>query len=276
MYIIYLRIFILLLFCALAAYTDKKTGYIYDWITLPLIFLGIIINLFVFPFSKNLSFFTTGAIIFAIGFVIYYLGKLGGGDIKLFLGIHFMLPYLNDQLFILWVLVTSCFLGVIFISIKYIFILFKKIKFTKKLLVAKIPSIITSFVLFVLFFVFLYFSVNYSDISSWFYLTLIPILLGLFINIFQEEVKKHIYLLWKEVKDIEDGDVIASEYLTKSLEAKLKPILRNKKVIEEKDIKLMIEKKITQKLPIYYFLPKFGPYIFLGIIVSVFVLLYFF
>lgn len=276
MFFLYLRIILLVVFCAVAAYTDKKTGYIYDWVTLPLIALGIIFNLFTFSFSKNLSIFTTGVLIFIIGFLIYYLGKLGGGDVKLFLGIHFMLPYLNNQLFILWVLFISCFSAVILISIKYMFIIFKKVKFTKKFFISKISSIIVNFCLFFAFIIFVYFSVSYSEISSWFYLSIVPIFLGLFINVFQDEIKKHIYLLWKPVKDLEDGDVLAKDYLTKELTTKLKPILKNKSVIEEKDIKLMKQKKITQKIPIYYFLPKFGPYIFLGIVFSVFVLFYFF
>jgi Flp pilus assembly protein protease CpaA len=269
MIVLYLRILLVVLFCAVAAYTDKKTGYIYDWITYPLIGLGLLLNIFTFSFTQNMSIVTIGGVIFIIGFLIYYLGKLGGGDVKLFLGIHFILPYINNQLFILWVLVFSCFLAVIFISIKYMFVILKKVKFTKKLLVSKISSIITNFCLFFGFVTFIYFSVNHSNLSSWFYLTIVPIMLGLFINVFQDEIKKHIYLLWKPVKDLEDGDVLAKEYLTKTLITKLNPILKNKNVIEEKDIELMKKKKITLEIPIYYYLPKFGPYILLGVIVSI-------
>ncbi len=275
MYWIYLRIFLIVMFCGFAAYTDRKTGYIYDKITFPLIFLGIAFNIFLFSFSKNISVFVTGIIIYIIGSIIYYFGKLGGGDVKLFLGIHFMLPYLNNQLFILWVLVVSCFLAVIFVSIKYMFVLFKKIKFTKKLFLSKISVIVVNFCLFFGFVIFIYFSVTYSHLSSWFYLSLIPIFLGLFISVFQDEIKEHIYLLWKKVKDLEDGDVIAFEYLSGNLKKRLDPILKNKKVIEEKDIEAMKINNLRYKVPVYYFLPKFGPYIFLGVVFSVFFLLIF-
>jgi Flp pilus assembly protein protease CpaA len=272
MLIIYFRILLLLIFCGIGAYTDHKTGYIYDKVTLPLIVLGLLLNIFAFSFVENVSILITAAIIFIGGFVLYYFGKLGGGDIKLFLGIHLMLPYLNNQLFILWVLLLSCLLAVVFISIKYTFLIFKKIKITKKLLLSKISSIVTSFCLFFSFVILLYYSVNYSNLSSLFYLSLIPISLGLFINIFQKEIKKHIYLLWKDVSLLEDGDVIAKEFLSKSLLNKLKPIMKKRIVLEQKDIET-IQKKKLPKIPIYYYLPKFGPYIFLGIVCSVIILI---
>ena len=76
--------------------TDAKTGYIYDWITYPMIVLGIILSLI------QLQWFNigSGAIIFGLLFVVYKLGKIGGGDVKMFTGIALLNPF--NELKLVW------------------------------------------------------------------------------------------------------------------------------------------------------------------------------
>jgi archaeal preflagellin peptidase FlaK len=86
--ILIIKIVILLITTGVAAYTDYKTGYIYNWISFPLIIIGflfLIFESFIFPVFGTYYFLKvliiTG-IIYGVGYLFYYFGKLGGGDVK--------------------------------------------------------------------------------------------------------------------------------------------------------------------------------------------------
>jgi Flp pilus assembly protein protease CpaA len=258
-----IRIIILLLAIAFAAYTDYKSGYIYNWLNYSLAIIGLIFNIFTYSFISNLNIIFGCVAIFVVGYIIYYFGKIGGGDIKLFIAINLMLPYYYNQPFVLFVLLFSCLFSVVIVSLIYTFKLFSKIRFTTKFLKQKISSIIKSILIFVFFCLFMHYSIKLGSLPIYFYYSLIPIFLGLFIMIFQDEIKKYIYLQKLPLEKIEDGDVIATEHISKTLLEKLK--LGKRQVIEEEDLKRFKKLKI-KSLPIYYNLPKFGPYILLGTI----------
>ena len=99
--------------------TDAKTGYIYDWITYPMIGIGIILSLLQLQWFN----LTTAVIIFAILFVVYKLGKIGGGDVKIFTGIALLNPY-NELNFLItlgfFAAISSLVFYSIYYSIKYI------------------------------------------------------------------------------------------------------------------------------------------------------------
>jgi Flp pilus assembly protein protease CpaA len=266
--IFYLRIIILLVFTSIAAYTDYKTGYIYEWNSYSLIILGLILNFIVFPFSTNLNIIFIALFIFLFGYIVYYFGKIGGGDIKLFIGIHLILPYYYNQLFILFVLISSSLLCVIIVSIRYLITIFKKIKLNKNLFLKKRKEILKSFLLLIFFIFLLHYSILTSDLPNMLYLAIIPIFLGLITTIFEEEIREYIYLVNKDIKDLEIGDVLAIDKLSKTKLNKLN--IGNRQVLEEKDIKRFKKMKL-KKLPIYYNLPKFAPYILLGVIFSLFI-----
>ena len=129
-----IKILILVIATAIAAYTDYKTSFIFNWLSLPLISLGlisIVLESFVFknPLGWNyfLNVLLISILIYGIGYVFYYYGKLGFGDIKLFIGINLLLPYFYGKVTILWLLILSSLSSVLIVSIKYIFILLKKI-----------------------------------------------------------------------------------------------------------------------------------------------------
>ncbi|MDD3178386.1 MAG: A24 family peptidase [Candidatus ainarchaeum sp.] len=279
-----LKIIVIVIACFIASYTDFKKGYIYNWLSFPLICLGLIflvLDCFIINLLGYIYFLKVigiGVLIYLIGYLLYYFGKLGGGDIKLFIGLHLVLPYLNNQLTILWVILFSSLLSVFIISIVYSFKLIKvfrikKIKFLD-LLKSKINYIIKSVFFFLIFLFMLIYSFSTLYFNYLYFLILIPILFGLFIVIFEKEVKEYIYLEYKLVNDLEDGDVLAVEYLKDLSLEDLK--LKNRTVIEEKDILRFKKSKKIKKLPIYYNLPKFGPFIFLGLIVFLLVSKYLF
>ncbi|MDD4050016.1 MAG: A24 family peptidase [Candidatus ainarchaeum sp.] len=279
--ILFIKLFIILIATGIGAWTDCKTGYIYNWITFPLIILGLLLLilesfiLFNLGWFYFLKVFIIGSLIYGIGYLFYYFGKLGGGDVKLFLGIHLLVPYVNGQLLILWVLILSSLLSVLIVSIKYLFILFKKITFTefKKIIKTRTSKMIIYLLMFI-FFVFLLYSAIYNvGFSKYYFFLLIPIFIGLLTVLFEEEIKKYIYLKRKALRKIEEGDVLAIEFLSKELLNKLN--MGNRQVIEEKDL-LIIKNLDVKSLPIYDNLPRFGPYILLGFIFAVLYLFFLF
>jgi Flp pilus assembly protein protease CpaA len=277
--ILSIKIFILLIAAGIAAYTDYKTGYIYNWITFPLIIIGflfLVLESFIYPVLGYLYFFKIlffSILVYGVGYLFYYFGKLGGGDVKFFIGLVLLVPYVNDQLFILWVLIISSLSSVLIVSIKYLFILFKKLskKQILKIVFERRIKIIFYFILFVLFTYFLVSSINILGFPKIYLLLILPIFLGLFSVVFEPEIKKYIYLKRKLLKDLEDGDVLAIDFLSKDVFKKLN--MKNRVVLEEKDL-LRIRKLKIKSLPIFDNLPRFGPYIFLGVLLS-FVFLFF-
>ncbi len=258
-----IRVLFLLLAVGLAAYTDNKTGYIYDWISLPLIVIGVIINLFTFYWLDVLSILLIALVIYIFGYIAYYYGKIGGGDIKLFIGIHLILPYLGGQLFILWVIIASSLLSVLFVSVTYIIKLYGKIKITKELITKKKWKIIQSILFFILFLALCFYAVSKEGLPEYIYLTIPPMFFGCIVMVLEDEIKEYIYLRRKPIAKLEEGDVLAIEFCNKDL---LKETgLEKRAVLEIEDIERM--KKLGYKsIPIYDYLPRFGIYILLGVI----------
>jgi Flp pilus assembly protein protease CpaA len=258
-----IRVIALLLAVGLAAYYDNKTGYIFDWISLPLIVIGLIINLFTFYWLDVLSILLIALAIYVFGYIAYYYGKIGGGDIKLFLGIHMILPYLGGQLFILWAIIASSLLSVLFVSVTYIIKLYGKIKITKELLEKKKGKIIQSLLFFVLFLALCFYAVAKEGLPEYLYLTIPPMFFGCIVMVLEDEVKEFIYLRRKPISKLEEGDVLAIEFCNKDL---LKETgLEKRAVLEIEDIE-KIKKLGYKSIPIYDYLPRFGIYILLGVV----------
>ena len=271
--LLFIKILIILIATAIAAYTDYKTSYIYNWLTLPLALLGLIITAleaFVLRVPLGYIYFlkviSIALIIYFIGYLFYYFGKLGGGDIKLFIGIHLVMPFYFNQLTILWLLILSSLLAVILVSTRYLVKLYRIIdwKTWKSLLLKRKLTILKVIILLAAFALLIGYSISTLGLSKLYYLLLLPILLGLKVTIFEEEIKKYIYLKNKNVNKLEDGDVLAIDLISKELLVKLN--LKKREVLEEKDL-INIKKLKIKSLPIYDNLPRFGPYIFLGLIV---------
>jgi hypothetical protein len=202
-------------------------------------------------------------VIYIFGYIAYYYGKIGGGDIKLFIGIHMILPYLIGQLFILWVIIASSLLSVLFVSVTYIIKLYGKIKITTDLIKKKKWKIVQSIFFFVFFLALCLYAVSIEGLPSLVYLTIPPMFFGCIVMILEDEIKEYIYLRRKPISKLEEGDVLAIEFCNKEL---LKETgLEKRAVLEKEDIDLL--KKLKYKsIPIYDYLPRFGIYILLGVI----------
>lgn len=67
----------------IAAYTDIRWGKIYNWLTLPAILLGLLLRPILYGWSGLGDALGGFAIAFGIGFVLFVLKALTGGDVKL-------------------------------------------------------------------------------------------------------------------------------------------------------------------------------------------------
>lgn len=248
---------ILMLAAAIAAYTDWKKGFIYDWLTLPLIGVGLLLGIW----EQNWPGVAFGIGVFAVLYAFYWLGKLGGGDVKLFTGIALLLPFYQNQIFLLPALFFAALGAITFYSLYYLYRLKKekiKIRWTEN------QSEIVKGTLFVLLLsVYLYALVQVNGISAmvagilW-----IPFLLaGVFVAL-EKPIKKNFFGKKVKVEELGEDEAIAIEFTSKKILEKTG--LGLKGIIGEKEKEKLKELGIKEVM-IYANAPRFGPFIFLGV-----------
>ncbi len=240
----------------LGAFTDLKTGLIPDKITYPMIAAGIIFNLLEF----DLTSFLIAAIVFAIGYLLYFAGKLGGGDVKLFTGIALVLPFFNGFTFILSVLFAAAIIAVLFLSSYYVI---KYIRIGIDWGENK-NGIIRSGLLAVpiaIYFAFLlqtgFVSVDYVIILG------VPLLFALVFLAFEMGIRKNFFLKKVKLSELDEDDLIAYAFLEPALKEKIK--LGFKGIIDEK-LKRELEQMQVKEIRVYRDLPKFAPFVFIAVI----------
>lgn len=242
-----------------AAYTDAKTGLIPDKITYPMIALGIILNVI----QGEWLFTGAGALVFAAGYIIYYMGKIGGGDVKLFTGITLLLPILNGQIFLLNTLFAASMLAVTFYSTYYVSkyartgINWKENKQSIRkamLFAAMIAAYFTAAI-----------TTKSMPMQTAIAMT-IPLTLALTFLALEKGIRHQFFLKQISIEKLEEDEVIATEFLDKNIKEKLG--LKIKGVLGEKEIQKMKQTGL-KKVPVYRGMPPFGPFIFLGCIAAI-------
>lgn len=241
---------------AIAAYTDWKTGYIFDWITYPLIGLGIILSIL----NAQWIGIILGIGIYAIGYFAYKQGKLGGGDIKLLAGMALVQPLYEGQLFVLSVLLVASLAACVGLCIRYVggYLLSKpKINWneTKKKLGMGMLIVVLVFI-------------AYSTANEIFSLLQGTILLlalgmGIIFYMLENEIKTHAFLKRIPLEEMEDDELLAVEHLSAEEKQKL-----------GKEIPALIDRGDIQRfkhmgmhtIPVYRDLPKFAPFLFVGVL----------
>ncbi len=246
---------ILLLGCTTGAITDAKTGYIYDYITIPMIVCGIILSILQMQWT-NLIF---GTIIFVLLYITYKLGKIGGGDVKLFAAIALLNPY-NDYYFLVTTLFFAAMSAMVFYAIYY-FIKYLRIginlKDNKKGIIKA-----TIFGIIIVAYFGIMVSKGYIALSTA-ELIIIPIFFGLIFIALQEGIKKNFFEKKILLKDLEDDEVIAEGRNND----KIIELLKGKQLLGEKEIALLKKYKISS-IYVLRGLPPFGPFILLGILAA--------
>ncbi|MCX6799110.1 MAG: A24 family peptidase [Candidatus Diapherotrites archaeon] len=252
------RIAALLAGCAAAAYTDAKTGLILDKITYGMIAVGIALNVI----EMNWLFLALGAAVFAIGYAVYYAGKIGGGDVKLCTAIAFLLPLYGGQIFIANALFFAALTAVTFYSVFFV------TKYARLGINLKENSgnakkagafaiVITAYLIAM---------VNIGTVKPLALLLLaVPLLLAIAFMAFEKGIRRSFFLRRVALKKLGEDEVIAAEFLDQKIKKKLK--LGVKGVFGEKEI-AALRKMGVRTVPVYRGMPPFAPFILLGCIVA--------
>ena len=256
--ILALRQAIILAGCAAAAYTDTKTGLIFDKITYPMIAAGIILNII----EMNWLFLGIGALVFATGYIFYYAGKIGGGDVKLYTGIAFLMPVLQGQSFLLNALFASCILAVTFYSAYYTIKYAKKGIEWKENRQATIKAIAFGTGIAVWLSI-----LAIAQFIAWQTLALLalPLMLAVLFLALEKGIRKNFFLRQISIHQLEEDEVIAAEFLDETTKKSLS--LKLKGVFGEKEKRKLQSLGITT-VPVYRDMPPFAPFIFLGAIAA--------
>ena len=242
---------------ALSAWTDYKTGYIYDKITYPLIAIGILFNLIEGEFLG----IALGAVVFGIGYVLYIAGKFGGGDVKLLAGIAMTLPFFAGKIFVISVLILSAMSAMIFFAVYYM------LKYARKGIDFKYnkEGIRNSGILLaaIMFYFYMLITNEFVSVGTALFL-IVPVCFGIVFVGFEKGIKKEFFLKKIKLKEIKEEEIIALEFMSKE---ELEKIKKFGAIITPEDIEKFSKKGIKEIL-IYYNLPKFGPFILAGIVIA--------
>ncbi len=281
----FLRVLAAVLGTAFAAYEDWKTSFINDKLMFTMIAAGILLNLL--SGDLNLIAYALGgaAIIFAIGWLLYRTGQLGGGDVLLFVGLHLLVPTIPLQTintlqnalglqwlasvpqivaliglpFFLSVLLAASVFAMMGTAAFYAKQLFKRGFAPKPNLFLAIPFLFFALV----FFFFLSSAYSLSQIQTAFFALLF--LSGGFIAVFKKQIEDEVVIREIPIKEIEDEDVLAIEKMDAALVKKygLEKVLTKEQVQRLKKIQ---KEKGIKKFPVFKLLPRFGPYVFWGML----------
>ena len=260
---------------AIVAYTDFKTGYMPDKYTHTMIALGVLLLPFYSGISAALPNYFIAALVFAVCFLFYIFGQLGGGDVKLFTALALLIPTYPVALeafalnpvfspypFVVSIFFTSAVLAMFVVSLNYATRLLRdrrKIKeFNKKALRGGVYSAMT------LPLAILWYLINPVMITI-----AIPLIAGAFVLAFKKDILRLYVVKKKKIKDLNDDDVLALELMSKTLKKKLGVGSRKTFLeMELKGLKKNARKHRIKEVLVSEYLPKFGPYILISLLLN--------
>ncbi len=255
---------VIVLFGALySSYTDIKTGMIRDSVTYPMIFLGLfLLAAELYAGNFHYLFLLVPIVVFAAGYILYFLGKIGGGDVKMFTAIALLLPVYEGEIFLLNVLFVAAISSIVFLSVFYFS------KYCRKGIRFRENSKDMAKALLLGAFVTIYFSIMvYMELISHiaFYFLLWPVLLGLLFLAFQTGIKRNFFLKRVPLSKLEEDEIVARDFLSKKALSALGSSFKG--VLSKKEI-LRLKKAGISEVPVYRGLPPFAPFLLLGVAFS--------
>jgi len=233
---------VILLFSLISIITDIKDGYIYDFITIPLIILGFIISIIEKRFITSLIIFV---VVFGVFLLLYKKGSRGGGDVKLLSGISLFYGNYLQIPTIVFVLFFASISAFLFYGSYYCFyFIFKKfIKYQWKIL----TSIIISLIFTIFFYSIILKSLLFFIIML--YVNFISVLI-LFIN---KDIESIFYKKNIDIQFLKEDDTVE---------------INNKRIQLTKNSYNKIKTKFD-KIIVLRNLPIFAPFIFIGVLITI-------
>ncbi|MEM2948178.1 MAG: A24 family peptidase [Candidatus Anstonellales archaeon] len=224
--------------------------------------IGIAFLFAVFPFN-DLSVYALaqGIFIFAIGYMMYKAGQIGGADVYLLSAIAMLIP-VPPSITGITMAVPFIFFVIIFSGL--IFTAYNIVYFIVKLSHEKITKIDWVYLILAIpFAIFAYFysnSIFYSPI----YFSIITILFvgAVVFGAFRETIMKHAVV--KVPVGKAEEEVFASEYASERERKIVRVRVIDKKTIEE------LKKAKIKEITVYGKLPPFLPFVFVGVLLSLF------
>ncbi len=292
----FLRIAIALIGTGAAAYQDYKTSFIDEKIIYLMLAAGLFLNILPFLLTGDLLIVyatLVSIIILLLGYVFYRKGQLGMGDVLLFVAIQQLLPlaplssriippafnipdasafadlgwylveYVNvfkHLLFFITIFLVSSFIATLGSSFGYA----RMLLLSGKALRPNRAHLALALIMLVLGTAFLFVSFGVNLLSGLFLLLFIA---SAFFLAFREQILEEIVVQKIPISKIEDEDILAIERMPQVLVKKYKL----EKVLTQAQIKILklIEKKEKMKLfPVNKILPRFGPYIFIALVIG--------
>ncbi|MEM4662454.1 MAG: A24 family peptidase [Candidatus Diapherotrites archaeon] len=256
------RFFIAFICALVSAYTDIRKGLIYDKVTYPMITSGLLFIILDVFLGEDPIVLLIPAFVFCFTYLLYYAGKIGGGDVKFLVGLSLLLPFYKGQPFFFNVVLVASLTSTGIISaasiVKFLNNKKKKLIIGKDFFIASILGLFLMFYFYLLYFVFNAISIVALALMS------IPLFLSIIFLSFRTQIQDTLFLHWVNVDALEEDEIIAKEHLDTNL-AKLFGGFKG--VISEKDKKLL-KRKGVKKVPVYRNLPPFAPFLLFGIVIS--------
>ena len=254
-----------------STYYDLKTTYIPDKLTHSMILIGILLLFLRYSLSAALTYLGIGVIVFAIGFIVYSLGQIGGGDVKLYTAITMLIPTFDSLIKtpappyppIVSIFFVSALIGVFAISTKYLGKVYKDREKINGFNVKMASSLGVFAFIMALGLLFM----RIVGVQS--FVLMFPLAIGLALYPFKEDIILLYVLEKKPISKITEDDIIATEYLDEQTKIKIGLDIRKTYLTSELEKMMSNAKKAgVNMLPVYENLPTFGVYILLGLIVT--------
>ena len=247
-----LRVAIAVAGTGVLAWEDWRTSFMDDRVLYAMIFAGAALNLAALDASFVFAAFAPFTLILLGGYFLWRAGQFGAGDVYLFAGLQLLLPFRpfgEPQLFpfALSVFLAASLFAVVGSAAGYAVMIRDELRGGKAvalaaLLVAGLP-----------FFQFYGFSV----VVAAFYLLFAS---SLFYFLYRNEIIEA-NVEWVPLKKVDEEDVLALDRLPKSKVEKF----GLEKVATRGQLK-RLKKTGLEKFPVYKHLPRFGPFVFAGLL----------
>jgi Flp pilus assembly protein protease CpaA len=228
--------------------------------------------------SQAITWYFIAAVVFMACFLFYIYGQLGGGDVKLFTALALLLPSYPVSLarfglqpvvapypFVLSVFFASAVFAMLVVSVGYALRLVADRRRVKGFGAKALKGIAYS-------------AMTLPLTALWFYINprmliiALPLVAGAFVLAFKDEILRLYVAKKKSVARLNDDDVIALELLPKGTLKKLGLDGRKTFLASELSvIKSNARKHGIKEVLVSEYLPKFGPFILLSLVLNLMV-----